>query len=257
MQKNPLTLAQYAFAGWLPGGGKLCPLCRHKVWRFMPHRYGRAGAPRLLTVLAGVGSDTMHFECPHCGANDRERHLLLYLESSGLLEAFGGKSVLHFAPERRLWRRVAGANPASYVRCDLFPVEPDVQRVDMLNMPFEPCSFDVIMANHVLEHVASDTKALAEIHRVLKPGGYAILQTPFCNKLRETWEDEGIDTPEARLQAYGQEDHVRLFGRDIFDRIASSGLTPRIQQHGDLLPRIDPRMYGVNVAEPFMLFQRN
>jgi SAM-dependent methyltransferase len=124
----------------------------------------------------------------------------------------------------------------------------------MLDMSFDDGSFDVVIANHVLEHVADDQKALGEIRRVLKAGGYAILQTPYSAKLHRTWQDAGIDTDTARLQAYGQADHVRLFGRDIFNRIAATGFESCVKMHADVLASIAPLTYGVNEREP--LFQK-
>ncbi len=126
----------------------------------------------------------------------------------------------------------------------------------MLDMPFEDQSFDLLIASHVLEHVGDDRAALREIHRVLKTGGQAILQTPYCRMLTHTWEDPGITTAAARVQAYGQDDHVRLFGRDIFDRFASAGLAADVRTHDELLPTFDAAEYGVNRAEPFFLFRR-
>ncbi len=196
------------------------------------------------------------FSCPHCRAHDRERHLLLYMRKLGLLEALRGKDVLHAAPEQHLQRHIAALNPSSYVRCDLFPAADDVQRVDLLDMPFESASFDMAIANHVLEHVGDDARALNEIARVLRPGGLAILQTPYSAMLESTWEDPGITSKMARLQAYGQEDHVRLFGRDIFKRFEASGLRADIHQHDECLADMDPDVYGVNSAEPLFLYRK-
>jgi Methylase involved in ubiquinone/menaquinone biosynthesis len=207
--------------------------------------------------LNTVGSNLVSFECPRCGAHDRERHLLLYMQATGLLRGMRGKSVLHFAPEANLSRHFDDSNPARYVRCDLHPRSQGIQRVDLLNMEFGAQEFDVIIANHVLEHVADDKRALSEITRVLKPGGWAILQTPYSPKLHHTWQDAGIDDFPARLQAYGQEDHVRLYGRDIFERIAASGLSPDIRSHAETLPHFDPGVVGVNPDEPLFLFWRN
>lgn len=249
-------LIPYTLAGRLPGGRRLCALCGYRIWRFMPYQKGSRGIAPLMHALHVIGSDVDHFECPRCGAHDRERHLLMYLEKTGLLAAMHGKSVLHFAPETRLAPRIVGVAPARYVPCDLYPNSPDVLRVDMLQIQFDAQSFDLVIASHVLEHVADDLKALNEIHRVLKPGGYAILQTPYSARLHHTWQDLGIDTDEARLQAYGQADHVRLFGRDIFDRIVSAGFECRVLQHSDLLKDVDPIRAGVNAAEPFFLFRK-
>lgn len=253
---DPIKLARYAVAGWLPFGGRFCAVCEHAVWRFMPYGKGSAGVPKLMAALDVVGSDPDHFECPHCGSHDRERHLMLYFQATSLFARINGAHVLHFAPEKRLSRLVAAAGPARHVRCDLYPSAPDIDRVDMLAMPFADASFDLLIANHVLEHVDDDLRALQEIHRVLKPGGKAVLQTPYSRRLRRTWEDPGIDDGAARLQAYGQADHVRLYGRDIFERFAAVGLHPLVHTHAELLADRDARRHGVNPAEPFMLFER-
>lgn len=207
-----------------------------------------------MRVLHMVGSNPEQFECPRCGAHDRERHLLMYMRADGTLPRLRGQAVLHFAPEKRLSRFIANAEPARYVRADLFPNSPDVERVDMLAMQFDDGSFDCVIANHVLEHVSDVPRALSEIRRVLKPGGVAILQTPYSAKLHRTWEDKGIDDYSTRLQAYGQEDHVRLFGRDIFEQITAAGFESRVRCHSELLADVDPLAMGVNPDEPFFKF---
>lgn len=231
-----------------------CVMCESSIRRFMPYRGGNPA--ELMSALGMIGSDVANFECPRCGAHDRERHLLMYLEKTDMLMGMRGKAVLHFAPEKRLALRIIDVAPARYAPCDLYPSSPDVQRVDMLQMQFADQSFDLVIANHVLEHVDDDVRALKEIRRVLKPGGYAILQTPYSAKLHYTWQDPGIDTDVARLQAYGQADHVRLFGRDIFDRIAAVGFERHVQQHHELLGEVDPLATGVNPAEPLFLFRK-
>lgn len=235
---------------------KFCTLCGRKVYDFLPFRGGSAAAPSVIRALGMVGSNLDQFECPWCGGHDRERHLFLYIEKSGIFHDVALKSVLHFAPEVRLSEYIASLGPAHYVRCDLFPATPDVLRVDMLAMPFAANSFDLLIANHVMEHVADDMMAISEISRVLKPGGFAILQTPYSAKLKVTWSDSGIDTDDGRLNIYGQEDHVRVFGRDIFDRFASCGLESKVQSHNNLLTGFDGAYFGVNEEEPFFLFSK-
>lgn len=203
-----------------------------------------------------IGSDVDHFECPRCGSHDRERHLFMYLRAADLLNHMPGTAILHFAPEKHLRRFIQQAGPAVYVPCDLYPQGTDVQRVDMENIEFEAETFDLVIANHVLEHVSDVRKALEEIRRVLKPAGYAILQTPFSQRLQSTWSDSGIDSPQARLQAFGQEDHVRMFGQDIFSTITNAGFLSLVTTHDNILHDYDSQKYGVNVAEPFFLFQK-
>ncbi|MGH7238757.1 MAG: class I SAM-dependent methyltransferase [Candidatus Saccharimonadales bacterium] len=247
-------LVKKALATRLPGRARHCVLCSHHPRYFLPYRQGTKSA--LMGTLDMIGSDIRNFECPYCGSHDRERHLFLYMQAMKLLEGMRNKSVLHVAPEKVLSGHIANAKPLHYVRCDLYPQTIGIMRIDILQMEFDSESFDVIIANHVLEHVADDTRALHEIRRVLKKDGYAILQTPYSQKLQNTWQDSGITDKQARFQAYGQEDHVRLYGSDIFNRFASAGFKPDIRTHSALLPDIDAHLFGVNPREPMFLFYR-
>lgn len=235
---------------------RYCALCGHFVGDFIPFGRGTAGIPPLLRSIDIVGSDVDHFECPWCGSHDRERHLYLYMTKAGLLDRLPGSRVLHFAPERRLASVIASHYPACYVKCDLVVRDAGVMAADIMAIPFIENSFDFVIANHVLEHVNNDISALIEITRVLRPGGMAILQTPFSAKLQRTWFDPGIDSEESRLQAYGQSDHVRLYGKDIFQRFSSHGLKSSVSSHDDLLAEYLPQIYGVNQREPFFLFEK-
>lgn len=254
---NPIRVLQALLAIPPRPRQRRCVMCGHRIGRFLPVHGGWRAAPPLMLALEMVGSDLDHFECPRCGCNDRERHLLMFLQAAGVLSALKGKSVLHFAPEKRLAPRIVAAGPARYVKADLYPQAVDVIRVDMLAMQFADASFDVVIANHVLEHVDDDLRALAEIRRVLKPDGIAILQTPFSKALQHTWSDPGITGKSARAQAYGQDDHVRLYGRDILERFASAGLRSEVRQHAELLPGCDAAETGVNPSEPFFLFRNS
>lgn len=246
----------YALAGWIPGGRRHCALCGHHVWRFMPYRNGSRGVAPLMHALDVVGSDVDHFECPRCGAHDRERHLILYMDRLGLLEAARDSRILHFAAERHLSRILRSRHPRGYVACDLHPASADIRKVDICKMDLPDCSVDMLIANHVLEHVSDVEAAISEIGRILDHNGIAILQTPYSPVIESTWEDKGIQSPEARLQAYGQEDHVRLFGRDIFERFSASILEADIRTHQETLSDIDPIKFGVNADEPFFLFRK-
>ena len=241
----------------IPLGAKYyCSVCKRKVRRFLPYRGGWADVPPLIRHLGVIGSDVENFECPACGCHDRERHLLLYLTAANLLSAMSGARILHFAPERNLRRFIRAADPAEYVLADLFPDSSEVQRADLQAIPYPAEHFDFVLANHVLEHVQDDALALREIFRVLRPGGHAILQTPYASGLTRTFEDPAIVSGEARLHAYAQEDHCRLYGEDFVSRAESSGLRRKISTHAALLPHIDAAVMGVNVEEPFLLFQK-
>lgn len=249
-------LAARTWAAFPVGANKQCCLCGRKVRRFLPYRDSWSGMPAVLKELSVVGSDIENFECPACGCHDRERHLLLYLRASGLLEMMSGSAILHLAPERHLQRIVAAANPRQYVLGDLYPAQVDVRRVDLQDIDFPEASFDFVIANHVLEHVNDDAKALREILRVLRPGGRAILQTPYASRLQTKLEDSRLHTEAQRLQAYGQEDHQRLYGADFADFVVSFGFVQQLSTHASLLAHMDPVRMGVNAHEPFLLFSK-
>ncbi len=238
------------------GGGRKCCLCGCHVGCFLPYGRGWKGAPPLMRALGVVGSDLDWYMCPACFSNDRERHLVYYFRRLGLFEQIGGKAIMHFAPEPKFRELLAQAGPSRHVLADLWPAAPGVEKIDMLNIGYPDGSFDFVIANHVLEHVSDDLRALSELRRISRPGGIAILQTPYSAVLEKTICDPGVDTAAARLQLYGQEDHVRLYGRDIFSRFAAAGFVDRVAWHDDVLEEVDPGRYGVNRHEPLFLFER-
>lgn len=232
-----------------------CVVCGQNVSSFEPFRGGSVNRPYLMRLFRVVGSNTDHFLCPSCRSHDRERHLLIYLASLNLLSVFNQAKVLHFAPEKWVANVIQMQSPELYIKADLFPQTEDVQQIDMLAIPYPDDFFSVVIANHVLEHVADDLLALGEIRRVLRKGGLAILQTPYSDLLHTTFADAGIEGDSLRREVYGQEDHVRLYGRDIFDRFASVGFQSLVVTHQQVLADITPETYGVNADEPLFLFE--
>lgn len=244
-------------ARWPGGGVRRCCLCGHTVRAFLPYRDGCASLPAVALEADIVGSDVENFECPVCGCHDRERHLFLYLQAAGLLPQLGGARILHFAPETHLQRVIKAAGPAHYERADLFPRQTGVHKLDLTAIDRPDQSFDFVIANHVLEHVDDDARALREILRVLQPGGRAILQTPFAAARRGTFEDPTICDEAGRLRAFGQEDHCRLYGADFVDHVQSFGFVSQVAEHARLLPGVDSFVFGVNPREPFLLFRKS
>lgn len=112
---------------------------------------------------------------------------------------------------------------AGYITADIESPLAKV-KMDVHDIPFEANTFDIAMCNHVMEHVENDIKAMSEIYRVLKPGGWAIMQVPFFSPVREeTFENKSITDPKERERVYGQDDHVRLYGKDYPNRIRKAG----------------------------------
>lgn len=237
-------------------GSRHCVLCGRKFAAFLPFRRGLRDRAPLMGALNVVGGDVEQCECPWCGSIDRERHLLMYLRESGLLEQVRDSQVLHVAPEKRIQQLVLGLQPAVYCRGDLMHAPTIDTRFDLAALPFASDSFDFVIANHVLEHVDNVEESLSELVRVLKRGGTAVLQTPYSPMLSTTFSDPNITSEAARFHAYGQEDHVRLFGSNIVELFASYGLNSLVQTHAELLEKVDDRREGVNVDEPFFRFQK-
>jgi len=136
-------------------------------------------------------------------------------------EMNSGLKVLHMAPEQCFLKRFKKLNH-DYTTADLNSPIADV-KADITNLPFEDNSFDIIFCNHVLEHIPDDTKAMQELLRVLKKGGMGIFQIPQDLNRETTFEDDSITDPKERAKIFGQYDHVRVYGRDYFDKLKTIG----------------------------------
>ncbi|MBF2708801.1 class I SAM-dependent methyltransferase [Flavobacterium soyangense] len=156
-----------------------------------------------------------------------ERHRLLWLYLKNETDFFTSnkrKKVLHFAPEQAFYKLFRNQKNIDYSTTDLFSPLADV-KADICNLPFEDNSYDIIFCNHVLEHIPDDTKAMQELFRVLKKGGMAILQIPQELARETTFADDSITDQKERAEIFGQYDHVRIYGRDYFDKLRSIGFT--------------------------------
>ncbi|MEM1259282.1 MAG: methyltransferase domain-containing protein [Bacteroidota bacterium] len=152
-----------------------------------------------------------------------ERHRLLWLFLKEHTHFFNDDlKVLHFAPEQAFYKRFREQPNLEYVTTDLNSPLADVT-ADICNLPFEDGSFDVILCNHVLEHIPEDQKAMKELFRVLKQGGWGVFQIPQDLNRKKTFEDNSITDKKERAKIFGQYDHVRIYGRDYFDRLRQVG----------------------------------
>ncbi len=152
-----------------------------------------------------------------------ERHRLLWLFLQNETDFFTAKKrVLHFAPEQCFLKRFKNLKNIDYTTTDLESPIADV-KADICNLPFEDNSYDIILCNHVLEHIPEDTKAMQELYRVMKPGGYGVFQIPQDLTRDITFEDDSITDKKERAAIFGQYDHVRIYGRDYFNKLRSIG----------------------------------
>jgi SAM-dependent methyltransferase len=178
-----------------------CSCCGY-VGKFEPF-----GRPMLFNVF-----------CPACDSFARHRLLWMMQKRHGLLRA--EDRVLHFAPEPVLAKLVREV-VKDYVSADLRPGAADmVLNIERIDLP--DASFDTAICSHVLEHV-DDAKALRELKRILKPGGRLLLMVPMIEGWDTSYEDPSIVDEAGRELHFGQDDHVRLYGRDFRDRVRGAG----------------------------------
>ncbi|MGE0385228.1 MAG: methyltransferase domain-containing protein [Gammaproteobacteria bacterium] len=236
------------------GGQYACPFCNSQVQRF---GLGGFDFPVLYEKQV-IGGGRRAMVCPICWSSDRERLIYLYLRDRlGLFDAALPRHVLHIAPERRLFDRIRTQPHVKYICGDKFmpgyKYDPSVIDVDITRLQFPENSFDLVICNHVLEHVPDDAAGMRELNRVLKPGGAAILQVPISANSAETFEDAAVASPDERERVYGQNDHLRLYGQDYGERLARAGFTVARERIGG--PEVYGR-YGIDPREDLYVVQK-
>ncbi|WP_242202328.1 class I SAM-dependent methyltransferase [Aestuariivivens insulae] len=169
----------------------------------------------------GYGTQRNNVLSPSTLSLERHRLLWLYLKNETNFFTENLK-VLHFAPEQCFLKQFKSLKKLNYTTTDLLSPIADV-KADICNLPFKDNSFDVILCNHVLEHIPDDTKAMEELYRVMKPGGWGVFQIPQDLNRKTTFEDDTITDKKERALIFGQYDHVRVYGRDYFDKLRSIG----------------------------------
>ncbi len=209
------------------GNTKFCPCCG---WRF------RKFLPCSKTFRSGI-------TCPRCGSLGRHRLMWLYFKNRTRLFSDRLK-VLHFAPEFCIQRQLDGLRNIEYMSADLD--SPWAQsRVDITHIPEPDSTYDIVLCSHVLEHVPRDRVAMKEIFRILKPGGWAILQVPVQWDRPNTYEDPTIIKPDEREKAFGQSDHVRIYGSDYPDRLRQAGFEATVDQYVQTFQQGQVDCYGL------------
>ncbi len=175
----------------------------------------------------GYGNQRNNVLSPSTLSLERHRLLWLYLKNetnffSSEIDNGKKQNVLHFAPEQCFLNRFKKLEHINYTTTDLESPIADVM-ADICDLPFDDNSYDVIFCNHVLEHIPDDAKAMKELYRVMKPGGYGILQIPQDLSRAKTFEDNSITDRTERAKIFGQYDHVRVYGLDYFDKLRQVG----------------------------------
>jgi SAM-dependent methyltransferase len=186
-------------------------------------------------------------QCANCGSLERHRLMFLYFESKP--ELFSeGMTLLHFAPNRSIRKLFRRREDLEYVTADLFK-KADL-KLDITAIELEDDSIDAVICYHVLEHVDEDRKGMAELYRILKPGGWALLEVPLYGDRPDTLQDPEIDTPRERIDHYGIRSHVRLYGwRDFADRLEEAGFEVAVERFVDGFDQEQIRKLALDPAE--------
>jgi SAM-dependent methyltransferase len=239
-----LTYAKYR------GKGFVCNFCNTAYEKFIPE-YPSPDIENAIysnNVIAGFGENVI---CPHCASKNRERLILDVIRTH--LD-IGNKKILHFSPERHLSRYLH--QTASVTSVDIAPgfyrpIDKAITYADATRLPFNDNTFDVAMANHILEHIPDDRASMKEIYRVLKTGGVAILQVPYSETLPHTIEEPFIDDPVRQAARFGQRDHVRIYAlNDYTARLVQAGFRVRLLSPDILAPF---RIHAIQEQETVIL----
>lgn len=210
-----------------------CPLCERRFDRFRAY-------------TAGVSSNN-YLMCPSCGSLGRHRLDWLFLrERTNLLRE--PIRLLHVAPELSLGARFDALENVEYVSADYDSALADEQ-MDIRDIKYPDAAFDAIVCNHVLEHVDDDRRALSELFRVLKPGGWALLQVPIGRAGQATYDDPSVMTDRDRQRLFGQYDHVRIYGSDYPERLAEAGFDVEVIAYAEAFDAHEVRRMGLDRGE--------
>lgn len=212
--------------GFIYKGSKYhCPYCEHDFRKMLTD--GEQLPVILKYQIIGSGYRE-NCTCPRCYAKDRDRLIHLYLEKKTSILTSPHK-LLHIAPEawlKELFQslpHIHYTNGVKDAESMGYYYDRRTRDLDITDLEMKDNFYDVIVCNHVLEHIPDDIKAMKEIYRVLKPGGWAILQVPYSAILDHTYEDQSIVTLADRTKKFGQFDHVRIYGKDYVDRLEFVG----------------------------------
>ena len=218
------------------GKGVECLICKSEFKSFAPFAKGKRP----------------NAKCPNCGSLERHRMLFSYMKSdTDFFDERTPKKLLHFAPEPMFQEVFMKVKSIEYYPVDLVPEKygETVTKADITDIPFEDGSFDLILCNHVLEHVPDDAKAMRELYRVTKKGGWGIFQVPVDSQRKTTYEDPAITSPSARKKAYGRKDHVRWYGLDFSDRLRKAGFEVQVTDLMDTASAKEISRYGFKKGE--------
>lgn len=217
-----------------------CPCCG---WRI-----------RAFTIGGGALKTRDLGYCPRCNSKSRHRRDWLYLRDNTNLFSDDLK-LMHVSPKYSFSRKLAKRNNIHYFGVDLSHRRHVSSFMDITNSAFQSSVFDAVICIHVLEEVPDDLRAMEELHRVLKPGGWAFISVPIQLD-QGTYEDSEFTSPEERMLAFGEAAHVRVYGLDLQQRLENSGFAVSVD-FGTDIPAGIQEAFGIKDDENIFFCQKN
>ncbi len=217
-----LSYAFKFFAPWFYKGNAVeCPVCEKSFSKFLPYGSNVAYRDNVL--------------CPYDLTLERHRVMWLYLKNKSPFFTADRLKVIHIAPEQCFYPIFKKQKNLDYTTGDLLSPIADLH-FDLHDIPLEDNQYDVIFCNHVMEHVKDDLRCMKELYRIMKPGGWGIMQVPIDSSRTETYEDWSITDPKEREKHFWQYDHVRLYGLNYPKRLEEAGFRVEIVDFSKELP---------------------
>jgi len=221
-------------APFYKGDNVECPVCERSFRKFLSY-----------------GSNVAHRDnvlCPYDLTLERHRLMWLYLKEKSNFFTKEDLTVMHIAPEQCFHKKFQNQKNLKYTTGDLLSPIVDMH-FDLHDIPLEDDQYEVIFCNHVMEHVKDDLQCMKELYRIMKPGGWGIMQVPIDVTRDETYEDWSITSPEEREKHFWQYDHVRLYGTNYPDRLREAGFDVEVVDYSKELPEEKFKRYRIPKSE--------
>ena len=229
----------------LKGDSYFCPICKFKASKFLSYGQDYDAIKKFKIIGMGHRKNAL---CPNCLCKDRERLVYLFLEKQLKEKKINSVSkIIHFSPEYSLENNFFRKKFTNYTNADITNGKCNID-IDLQNFNYKEKNFDLVICNHVLEHIENDLIALKNIYLILKPKGLAILQVPLSTIIKKDFKKENINTDKERLYNYGQIDHVRVFSKENYlDKLKHVGFKLKL----DYMEKEKKNIisYGLNLEE--------
>lgn len=236
------------------GDKYFCPVCKTPVNyfnRLSDYYFEKFDKYQFIhSIFAMETLNILNHSCPACGASDRDRlYALYFMNRFNTMDKPKKYTFIDFGPEPSLAKFIRSYSFLEYRSADLFMKNVD-DKVDVMDMnAYEDNSVDIFLCSHILEHVGNDRKAMRELYRILKSGGFGIVMTLILLTLKEVSEDPRIISEADRWKHFGQNDHIRMYSKEGFVR--------RLEEAGFTVCQLGIDYFGIDIFGRYGIHPRS